>query len=447
MKLHPITTTLLPILIGLVFSAGAQTPLLEAYVQEGLQQNNLVRLRQLQYQQSLAAIDEARGLSLPNVGLNGSYTLAAGGRSIDLPIGDLLNGVYSTLNQLTQTENFPQVENVKEQLSPNNFYDLKVRTTYPVFNPDVKYNRQIKEQSASLKELDIAVQQKELSRDIRMGYFQYLQARQAVKIYSDALVLLRESQRVNQKLFDNGMANYTVVTRAKNEITKVEAQLQDAENIARNAGAYFNFLLNKSLDTPIIEDSTITNIYYPFPKIVEGNPGQREELTQLVLANGLQETVVKWQQTYKLPKVSAFLDLGSQAYNFQVGNGSFYALGGISIDLPIYSGNRNLAKIKQAELEVAATQARKAYVSNQLTLQWQTSLRSYQSALEVYQSTRGQVDSARRYFQDIEKRYREGQAIYIEYLDARNELTQAQLQQSIQLLNVWMRWAEMERAR
>lgn len=447
MKLHPITTTLLPILIGLVFSAGAQTPLLEAYVQEGLQQNNLVRLRQLQYQQSLAAIDEARGLSLPNVGLNGSYTLAAGGRSIDLPIGDLLNGVYSTLNQLTQTENFPQVENVKEQLSPNNFYDLKVRTTYPVFNPDVKYNRQIKEQSASLKELDIAVQQKELSRDIRMGYFQYLQARQAVKIYSDALVLLRESQRVNQKLFDNGMANYTVVTRAKNEITKVEAQLQDAENIARNAGAYFNFLLNKSLDTPIIEDSTITNIYYPFPKIVEGNPGQREELTQLVLANGLQETVVKWQQTYKLPKVSAFLDLGSQAYDFQVGNGSFYALGGISIDLPIYSGNRNLAKIKQAELEVAATQARKAYVSNQLTLQWQTSLRSYQSALEVYQSTRGQVDSARRYFQDIEKRYREGQAIYIEYLDARNELTQAQLQQSIQLLNVWMRWAEMERAR
>lgn len=447
MKLHPITTTLLPILIGLVFSAGAQTPLLEAYVQEGLQQNNLVRLRQLQYQQSLAAIDEARGLSLPNVGLNGSYTLAAGGRSIDLPIGDLLNGVYSTLNQLTQTENFPQVENVKEQLSPNNFYDLKVRTTYPVFNPDVKYNRQIKEQSASLKELDIAVQQKELSRDIRMGYFQYLQARQAVKIYSDALVLLRESQRVNQKLFDNGMANYTVVTRAKNEITKVEAQLQDAENIARNAGAYFNFLLNKSLDTPIIEDSTITNIYYPFPKIVEGNPGQREELTQLALANGLQETVVKWQQTYKLPKVSAFLDLGSQAYDFQVGNGSFYALGGISIDLPIYSGNRNLAKIKQAELEVAATQARKAYVSNQLTLQWQTSLRSYQSALEVYQSTRGQVDSARRYFQDIEKRYREGQAIYIEYLDARNELTQAQLQQSIQLLNVWMRWAEMERAR
>lgn len=447
MKLHPITTTLLPMMIGIMVSAGAQTPLLEAYVKEGLQQNDLIRQRQLQYQQSLAAIDEARGLSLPAVGLNGSYTLAAGGRSIDLPIGDLLNGVYSTLNQLTQTENFPQVENVKEQLSPNNFYDLKVRTTYPVFNPDVKYNRQIKEQSASLKELDIAVQQKELSRDIRLAYFQYLQARQAVKIYNDALVLLRESQRVNQKLFDNGMANYTVVTRAKNEITKIEGQLQDAENTARNAGAYFNFLLNKPLDTPIVEDSTITNINYPFPKMVEGNPGQREELTQLALANGLQETVVKWQQTYKLPKVSAFLDLGSQAYNFQVGNGSFYALGGLSIDLPIYSGNRNLAKIKQAELEVAATQARKAFVSDQLTLQWQTSLRSYQSALEVYRSSQGQVDSARRYFQDIEKRYREGQAIYIEYLDARNELTQAQLQQSIQLLNVWMRWAEMERAR
>ncbi len=78
---------------------------------------------------------------MPSVNLTASYTLAAGGRVIEFPIGDLLNGAYATLNQLTASQRFPQLENQKILLAPNNFYDVKVRTTYPIFNKDIQHNQ------------------------------------------------------------------------------------------------------------------------------------------------------------------------------------------------------------------------------------------------------------------------------------------------------------------
>jgi outer membrane protein TolC len=144
--------------------------------------------------------------------------------------------------------------------------------------------------------------------------------------------------------------------------------------------------------------------------------------------------------------VNAFVDAGSQGFDFQVGNGSLYLLGGVSFDLPIYAGNRNKQKIKIAEMDVAAVGAQRDQVADQLALQLQTSLTDYQSALQLFQSSRSQVESATRYFNDVTKRYREGQVLYIEYLDARNEITAAELQQSINLAKVWVKWVEVQRA-
>lgn len=422
----------------------AQSALLDGYVQEGIANSDALKQQGFQLQRNLYALEEAKGLFLPSVNLNGQYTLAAGGRAIQFPVGDLLNGVYSTLNELTGKPQFPQLENVNENFNPNNFYDLKVRATYPIVNQDIRYNKQIKEQQVNLQQTDIDIYKKELARNIRVAYFQYLQATQATRIFQNALTLLRESLRVNQKLYENGIANPTVVTRSKNEITKVEAQLTEAQNNTKNAVAYLNFLLNKPLDTPIAEDSTLSDIAYAFPETLDGTTENRDELRKLLVAQGINQTILKMNEAYKIPKVNAFVDLGSQGFNFAVGNGSLYALGGVTVELPIYQGNRNKQKIKMAEMDVAAIGAQRDQVADQLALQLQTSITDYQSALQLFQSSRSQVESANRYFNDMSKRYREGQVLYLEFLDARNEITNAELQQSINLSNVWVKWADVQ---
>lgn len=424
----------------------AQSDILESYIQEGIVGSDALRQQQLQQQKNGYALEEAKGLFLPAVNLNGTYTLAGGGRAIAFPIGDLLNPVYSTLNEITNSNQFPQLENVEENFNPNNFYDVKLRATYPIVNPDIRYNKEVKEQMMSLTEVDIEIYKDELAHNIRAAYFQYLQAQEATEIYQNALALLGESRRVNQKLYENNMVNRTVVTRAESEMTKVEAQITEAQNNTQNAAAYFNFLLNKPLNTPIAIDETLTNIEYNFPANLDGTTENREELRKLVVAQGINQTALKLTEAYQIPKVNAFVDLGSQGFNFEVGNGSLYVLGGLSIDLPIYNGNRNKQKIKMAEMDVAIVQAQRDQVADQLALQLLTSQRDYASALQQFSSARTQVRTAQQYFDDVTKQYREGQVLYIEYLDARNELTNAELQQSINLFNVWLKWTEVQRA-
>jgi hypothetical protein len=80
----------------------------------------------------------ANSYFMPSVGIQGNYTSGRGGRSISFPVGDMLNPVYSTLNQLTGTSNFPQIENVNTTFFPYNFYDAKVHTTVPIVNTDLQ---------------------------------------------------------------------------------------------------------------------------------------------------------------------------------------------------------------------------------------------------------------------------------------------------------------------
>src|SRR5699024_294387 len=87
----------------------------------------------------------AKGMFYPEVEIEGKYLSANGGRAIDIPLGDMLNGVYSSLNQLTQTDKFPQLENRKINFLPENFYDAKLHASIPIFNPEMIYNKKIKQ--------------------------------------------------------------------------------------------------------------------------------------------------------------------------------------------------------------------------------------------------------------------------------------------------------------
>ena len=95
----------------LVPGINAQNPVLQAYITEGLQSNLGLKQKQLDYASNLSALKEAKGLFFPDLSLNARYTVADGGRIIEFPVGDMLNPVYTTLNTLTGSNLFPQIEN------------------------------------------------------------------------------------------------------------------------------------------------------------------------------------------------------------------------------------------------------------------------------------------------------------------------------------------------
>src|SRR5258708_38210805 len=99
-----------PRIISLVFAiasmaVAAQSPILDAYILEGLKNNLQLKQEQLNYERSMENLAQARALFLPYVGANATYQFTDGGRKISIPVGDLVNPVYQNLNQINNVLN------------------------------------------------------------------------------------------------------------------------------------------------------------------------------------------------------------------------------------------------------------------------------------------------------------------------------------------------------
>ena len=109
-----------------------ESPILERYIRQSLDSNLALHQRNFDLQTSQLDLKRAQSLFYPQAGFSSQYTLAHGGRTQDIPVGDLLNSVYSTLNQLTGSNKFPQVPNQSIAFLPNDYHDTKLEISVPL---------------------------------------------------------------------------------------------------------------------------------------------------------------------------------------------------------------------------------------------------------------------------------------------------------------------------
>ena len=416
---------------------------LDHYILLGLENNEVIRQYNFDINKSMFALKEARSLFYPTISLNANYTRADGGRTIDIPIGDLLNPVYSTLNQLTNSTGFPVLQNQAVLINPDDFYDARIHTTMPLLNFEIIYNKRIKAQQTTLQKIELEIYQRELVKDIKIAYYKYLQSLEGISIYQDALLLVRENQRVNKSLFKNDKINRTAVLRGENEVIRMEAELETAMQVSNNARAYFNFLLNQKLDTEIEVDPGNVNL----PNVlIEDNTLHREELLKLDELKDLNENVGKLTQSHWYPKLSGFADFGFQDFDFDIDKDSRYYFAGIGLEWNIFSGNKNKYRLYQVKEDQKKISSQTDNVRQHLLLQFQVAQNNLRSSLEQFGAHKDQEASAKKYQDDITRLYKEGQAIYIELLDAQNQWITTRLNTNIALYDSWIAFAELERA-
>lgn len=423
-----------------------QSKVLEDYIQSAFSQNQGLKQQHFQLDRSLYALQEARSLFFPQVGLTGNYTRAGGGRTIDIPIGDMLNPVYTTLNQLTNSQKFPQLENQSVLLNPDNFYDVHLRTSLPLINTEIWYAQKIRRESITLQQAALNVYKRRLVKDIKTAYYQYYQAGKAVDIYHTALSQVQENIRVNTSFLANGVTNSTALTRAKAEQQKIEAAITDAENKQLNAAAYFNFLLNRDLKAPVTIDSSLF-LQEELSEAPATAANVREELLQLSQQQKIADLSYRQSKSYLVPKLSTFLDLGSQGFNWKVDNQSRYYMWGVNLQWDLFAAGQRKYKAKQAAIDVSNLQAAYTEANLSFQLEQQVAENNYRTAVANFNSAREQLRLSEKYYTDQSKVYKAGQLLYIELLDAQNQLTNARLQLSVAFAAVQTTIADIERAK
>ncbi|MGC3943416.1 MAG: TolC family protein [Chryseolinea sp.] len=436
--LYPKAAVLL-LLVTVCTVAFAQ-PRLDSYVHEGLQNNIVAQQKAIAYEQAQRSLQIATGFFLPSVSLLADYTSGEGGRSIAIPVGDMLNPVYASLNQLTQSDAFRQIDNVQQNFFPKNFYDGRIRTSMPLLNTDLYANRAIQREQVAIRNNELMAYKRQLVMEIKTAYYQYLGATAAVKILESGLGLVERNVEVNASLLKNGKALPANYQRSKSELERVRAELNSAQNRATNAKKYFNFLLNRELDSDVEVEATDAEVSNEL--VVAGI---REELQALRSLQAVNEASLRMSKQVFIPKVNGFIDLGSQASDWQWNTKSMYYLVGVQLSMPIFQGNRNVMTIRNNASELRRTELELTNTSNRLELSAQVAEGDLVTARANHTAAVEQSKSAQSYFNLVEKGYLQGVNTLIEFLDARNQLTASALQQNLKRYEVLAAVARVER--
>lgn len=413
------------------------------YIDEGLKNNLVLKQRNISLQQAEQSLQIAKSYFMPSISLLADYTSGEGGRSIAIPVGDMLNPVYASLNQLTQSDAFPTIDNVEQNFFPKDFHDVRVRTSVPLLNSDLYMAKNIQSQQVALKQYEVDAYKRQLVFEIKKAYYTLLSAHAAIATYESALSLVQKNHEINESLFRNGKILQANVLRTKSELEKVNAELNNARNQENNARQYFNFLLNRDLDAEV-RTMPLDSLPLEIDSAVTPNEN-REELQMVKISRDINQSALKMSQLSRLPKINAFLDLGTQSEGWRYNDGTRYYLAGVQLSVPIFQGRRNDLAIRQNKLEVEKTEASLINTTRELEMATTVANNKLKTTIANYAAAKNQSDAAESYFRLIEKGYREGVNSLIEFLDARNQLTTSELQLNIRQLEVLTAQAQVER--
>lgn len=436
--------------------AAAERPVAEVideYLREALRSNLSLQSESLTVESNMAALDAARARFMPTLALEARYTRAEGGREIDIPVGTLVNPVYSTLNQLLAAQGRPaEFGSVPDQtilFQRKREQDTRFTVRQPLYAPAIP--AAVRAQRAQLEASQynrIAVARR-LKRDVTVAYLDWLKARRTVGIVESSLTLLNENVRVNESLFRNGKITQDQVLRARAEQLAVVQQLREARNGESQAHSFVNFLLNRSLDEPLEPariDGQIAHAAHDLSLLRAAALENRPELGQLDRTIAAAESQVQLARADMKPSLSLGVDAGIQDETYDFGHGSNFGTISLLLHWKFFDGGATKAQASSARALARRTAAQRDEIAQQIQLEVQTALDTLNTTADSLTTADARSEAAQAAFRIASRKRDEGVINQVEFIDARNTLTSAELNLNVTRFDLLAREADLDYA-
>jgi outer membrane protein len=423
----------------------AQT-VLDDYIAEGLANNLALKQKQFNLLSGIAEVNEAWGGFFPTVTVEARSTWSGGGREIDVPVGDLLSPVYQTISGFHGPVQPPDVTYAMP-LMPEDEQEIKLRIVQPIFIPSIYFNLQIRSQLAGVRELELDIYTRFLKTEIKRAYFNYLKALNMVTIYENMHDVLKENLRVSTKLFQSGMITEDAVFRAEAEIASIIQQKLEAQNSTEQAASYFNFLLNRPHDAQI---ELMEFLQFSPPHDVDYREAEacalslRPEMILMQKRIIAQENIGAMSISNYIPTVTAAFEYGLLGNQFDINfDNSFWSFS-IVAQWEIFDGGRNLSKSDHANQQKNLFETQLKELKEQIKLEVRKAYNDVMVTEQAIISSRKEVESTRKYFDIITKKYNEGIVTQMEYMEAQSRLTRAEINNLVAEYDYLIKYAQFE---
>ena len=432
---------------------------IDDYVRLGQQANLSLAHQRMEADRSELALRAAQARLRPELSLESRYTVNSGGRVVTVPVDQLLNPAYQTLNELLvsmgQPARFTALTEIGFPLLRRHEQDTHVALRQPLYAPGLIDAVEAGRAGTDAARLGTAALERTQRRDITRTYLLTQQARAAEAIVAGGVDILRENLRINEALYDNGKLTQDAVLRARAELLAATQQRIDAEQGRSQAERALNVLLNRPLDAPIeagdIGDAAALAALAAADvgaadSMVARAREARPELRQLQRAADGAAAQLRAAQSRRGPTLALGVDAGVQGENFGTGPRYNYASGSLLLEWTLFDGGARRAAVDSARLAARQADNQRQLGEQRVEMEARTALDAARAAREALAAAQARAEAARAAFRIASRKRDEGAATQIEFLDARNALTSAELNLAWTRLDVLERRAELDYA-
>lgn len=389
--------------------------------------NPTIKIADLEIQRVDYAKKETIGNLLPNVSATGQYTnslmksvmflpasmsAAFGGQNY-MEVG-YKNGYTGTISAAMPLVNFALWESIK---SKQNSIDL------------------ILEQARSSK-IDMAKQVKD-------AYFNVLLAEASLKVLTQSINNAKETLKTTKSAYEQGVASEYDYLSAQVQVNNLNPTFLSAKNGVDLAKLQLKMLLSLPADQELVVTETLSDYENNTQLLTSMENHQAEAIMNNSSLRQIDLNIQNLQHSLKmtkyqhLPSLSAF---GQYVYQTQAEDFKFEdykwvssAAVGLSLSIPIFSGNTVINQTKQVELALQELELQRDYAYQGQNLQYTAAVNKMRTANEQLIVNREAIAQAQRGYEIAKVRYNTGTGTILELNNSELALTQSKLnyQQSL----------------
>lgn len=427
--------------VGAGAAVRAQPDPLGPLVAEALRANLGLAAERLGERQADADVTAARGLFLPSLGLEARSSQLNGVPNI----GTFVNPAFAALNGVLGSNRFPT--NLDFTLPQANDSHLELRQ--PLFNAGIVAGYAAARARRDGAREEVLAAERRLAADVQTAYLGEASAQRAVEIYAAALALVEENQRVAERLVAAGRATPEAVFRARADRSAIVQQLAEARQRQTAAARLLNQLLRRPLDAPVetIPDSALAlPLAIGVDDAVASALARREELREVDAGVRTAEAGSRAATAAYLPSFSLAVDYGFQGRDLALRPSQDYWVASVVVAWNLFDGGQDASRRRAAGLEVERVRTLREDLAERIVLEVRTAYEAAATARAAIATAEDRLDAARSTWQLVRRRYEEGVASPVELVDARTELTTAELNRSVTAYQYAIRYVDLERA-
>lgn len=281
---------------------------------------------------------------------------------------------------------------------------------------------------------ELIAKEKDLRDRVREAYLPPLIINENLTILNRNIDNLKKMLRETRATYEAGFIEQLDVDRLELSLSNLETEVENLQRQKQMALDVLKFTIGHPMDQEIdvADQLDVLLVDVPNVDLTENvNYYSRPEYKVAELGVELNKMNIEVNRLAFWPTLRGSLAYqyqyqGSQLFRGEDGFWAPLALGGISLNVPIFDGFNKRAKLERSKLQLAIAQNQKQSLERAIQLEVQTARTAYYSALESVNSQEKNLGLAEKIYETTQIKYREGVGSSIELIQDEQNLYQTQ---------------------